>query len=219
MATQTPKYAAFRAQLHEDLIPFLNALERSYAQRKSARERAKTPTRSLEGARQDWLQFGHFDDCGPSYTDDYKQATNKIEYWIPAKIAAEKYHKLCIYKFLEAGGTPDQIREITEHLVKMNHNLNVNLTDNPELTMAQVEGTIARISVTETDNMSFATCKVVILLVGHTTLIKGEVTGKADQLDPIKLTAPGDTVSFEHTSDFHEYIHGFQNHTLAEMMK
>lgn len=121
MATQTPKYAAFRAALNEKLIPFLNALEHSYAHRKAWRAKAKTPTVGLETARRTWLEFGHFDDCGPSYTDDYEQAKAKVEEWIPAKISAEKYHKKCIHKFLEAGGTQEQINFITEQFVIMHH--------------------------------------------------------------------------------------------------
>lgn len=120
MATQTPKYAAFRAELDEKLIPFLNALEHSYARRKAARAQAKVPTTNLETARRDYLQFGHFDaTCGPTYTMEYEDALAKVEEWIPAKIRAEKYHKLCQHKFLEAGGTQEQLNFITEQFVIM----------------------------------------------------------------------------------------------------
>lgn len=121
MATQTPEYAAFRTALDEKLIPLLNRLEHAYDYRKRARAKAKTPTSSVASARRDWLEFGHFDDCGPSYTAEYEDAVAKVEVWIPNKIASEKFYKRCGHEFMEAGGTPEQLAMITKLLVGCHH--------------------------------------------------------------------------------------------------
>jgi hypothetical protein len=83
--------------------------------------------------------------------------------------------------------------------------------------MAKITGTISRIYVAECEQSDG--CNVIILLVESPFLYKG-LTRRAQELENVvvKLTAPGDKVSFEYEEDFRNYVRAFENHTLAEMM-
>ncbi len=84
--------------------------------------------------------------------------------------------------------------------------------------MAQITGTIARIYVTEQEHSD--DCYVIILLVETPTLYKGKTLRATETTgDAVKLTAPGDQVSFEYEGDFRKYVTEFENHTLAQMMR
>ncbi len=121
MATMTKAFEAFRNSLSIDLSIKLNQMVATYERRTACRRKAAQYAPNLEVARKDFAQWGHFDDCGPSYEQDYRDAQAKVEEWIPAKIAAEKMHKRASHEFLEAGATPEQLNEATRLLVQIFH--------------------------------------------------------------------------------------------------
>jgi hypothetical protein len=121
MTTITRAFEKFRNNLPTELMFKLNQLVATYERRVTCRRKAAQYAPNLETARRDYAEWGHFDDCGPSYEQEYREAQAKVEEWIPAKIASEKMHKRASHEFLEAGATPEQLNEATRLLVQIFH--------------------------------------------------------------------------------------------------
>ena len=56
-------------------------------------KKIKEEQSNLEGAKQSYKDFGMFDDCGESYSNDYTEAKAIVKCLIGVKISLEKYEK------------------------------------------------------------------------------------------------------------------------------
>jgi len=61
--------------------------------RNMIRSEAKQAYKNSQISRRDWCDFGHYDDCGPSYEREYTDSKEKLKVLTELKIKFDKYYK------------------------------------------------------------------------------------------------------------------------------
>ncbi len=87
----------------------LGELSSTWSRVIGSKQAARQAGMAMVRARTAYHQFGHYGDCGPSYTDDYEQAKASSKNADVTKDEAIRQHKFTCQVYLDNGGTQEQI--------------------------------------------------------------------------------------------------------------